>query len=192
MRNAIIALYLVVSGGTVQACDEFQSIDLQQAQELLTMLNNPEASTMERVFAFNTLACSDIPAVRQTAMQDALQISDDRIVRGQVLQEILMQRDAIIVELIPSSDLPEDMREWVEEEQGRLLFGFGYRDRARGCISLYYDSECGDRQLKFNGDNLELYFINLFGQFQFQPDNTMRGYIQNGEEGVVDAKFSLF
>ena len=95
---AVLAVCLVA--GAAQACEKFQAIELNDAQQLLNKLKDAKSDTMTRVFAFNALACSTMPAVRQVAMKEALKI-DDPIVKGDVLLEILMQRDAILGRIDP-------------------------------------------------------------------------------------------
>ena len=114
---AVIAVCLVA--GSAHACEKFEAIGLPDAQKLLNTLKDANSDTMTRVFAFNALACSTVPAIRQVAMKEALKI-DDPIVKGNVLLEILMQRDAILVELIPGSDLSRDTKTWAAQNNNSL------------------------------------------------------------------------
>jgi hypothetical protein len=197
LRTGLIlaAILFCLAGRSAVACEEFQAIDLDQAQELLTKLKDPQADTMDRVFAFNALACSTIPAVRQVAMKEALKI-DDPIVQAQVLEEILMQRDAIIVELIPPADLPRNAKQWVDGLNGSFIYQFGLKDPRAGCISINYYSgdECRKgSMIKLNGDTVDVYEGALFGEFTLQPDQTLRGYIKPANNmPAIPAKIGLF
>ena len=47
--------------------------------------------------------------------------------------------------------------------------------------------------MKMNGDTVDIYDGRLFGEFTLQPDETLRGYInQNAGTGQIPAKIGLF
>jgi hypothetical protein len=168
---------------------------MTQAQQLLTQLRDPKSDTMARVFAFQTLACADIPAVRQVAMKEALAIKSDAIVRGEVLQEILMQRDGIVIDLIPPPDASQATRTWSDAYKGSISYNFVYKDARAGCINLDIlgDHCLQGHMLKLNADKVTVYALSLVGEFQLEPDNTMRGYVKPDQsQARVPAKFSLF
>jgi hypothetical protein len=184
-----------LSTRTAMACDEFHKLEMTQAQQLLTQLRDPKSDTMARVFAFQALACADIPAVRQVAMKEALAINGDAIVRGEVLQEILMQRDGIVIELIPPPDASQATRKWIDAYKGSISYNFVYKDARAGCINHTYAGDTCRKSdmLKLNADKVTVYDGALVGEFQLEPDNTMRGYVKPDQNHArVPAKFSLF
>ena len=194
LAAAIGAVAVCLFVGTAQACEQYKALDPDEAQQALSALKDAKSDSMTRVLAFNALACSTIPAVRQVAMKEALTI-DDPIVKGSVLLEILLQRDAILVELIPSSGLSRDARAFAEQNNNSLLYKLGFKDPVAGCITLNYaGSECrNDSMIKLNGDSVDLYNGNLYGNFTLQPDNSLRGYIKpNPRIAQIPARISLF
>ena len=191
---AIGALAVCLVVGTAHACEQYKALDAADAQQALSTLKDAKSDSMTRVLAFNALACATIPAVRQVAMKEALKI-DDPIVKGSVLLEILLQRDAILVELIPSSALSRDAKAFAEQNNNSLVYKLGFKDPVAGCITLIYSTnECRkDSMIKLNGDSVDLYSGNLYGKFTLQPDNTLRGYIKpNNRTAQIPARIGLF
>lgn len=194
LAAAIGAIAVCFAVGTAHACEKYKEIELADAQKLLSTLKDAKSDTMTRVFAFNALACSTMPAVRQVAMKEALKI-DDPIVKGDVLLEILMQRDAILVELIPSSGLSRDAKAWAAKLNNSLVYKFRFKDPAAGCVTVNTGGEACQKgsMIKLNGDTVDIYEDPLFGEFTLQPDNTLRGYIKpNSRTAQIPAKIGLF
>jgi len=187
-------LMFFLAATSAKSCEKYVSIEATQADELLGKLKNDKASTMERIFAFQALACAELPVLRRFALQEGLQIRGNEIVKGQVLQEILMQRDGIIIDLISRSDTAKDAQFWIDSLRGSLVLAFKFKDPKAGCISLYYGDRCEpDSMMRLSGDKVALHYQGMIGEFQIQEDNTMRGFIKPGVSlPRVTAKFQLF
>lgn len=187
----VLALSLAFSA-TGSACEGFKSVPQDQAQAMLDTLGNPKSKPLERVFAFQTLACSDLPAVRRVAMEQGLK-GNDPILRGQVLLEILMQKDAFSLELLDSPNLPPQSRENIKRRGGSMLYNFRFKDRAQGCISIGFNNECDKiRKIVISGDKVQILDAGEFTDLQLQPDNTLRGTWKRINEPPIPARIILF
>lgn len=175
------------------ACEGYKSVPQDQAQKLLDILGNRNAKSIDRVLAFETLACSDMPAVRRAALEEGLKNVSDRILREQILLEVLMQKDSISLELLDGSSLPHIARENIRRTGGSIHYRFFYKNRLEGCISLSSRRECNPRtMIRISGDKIELFDRNNTAQLQLQPDNSLRGFWRRLSNPPISAKINLF
>ncbi len=177
------------------ACEAYKSVPQDQAQAMLDALGNPKAKSLERVFAFQTLACSDIPSVRRVAMEQGLKNGNDPVLRGQVLLEILMQKDAVNLDLLDTPNLPPLSRDFIKRRGGSMLYTFRFKDRAQGCISIGYNHECDrTRKITISGDKIQILDGNqsAHADLQLQPDNTLRGLWKRRDDAPIPVRITLF
>lgn len=193
----MISLAVMVAamlGSPALACDSYKSMSQDQAQKLLEVIANKAAKQLDRVFAFETLVCADVPAVREYAKQEGLKAATDPVTRGQVLLEILMQMEHVRIDFIDNPSLPKQDRDWIAGYKGSYLYNISYRDRVRGCLSLSSKNECNqDYQFKIRGTKVELYNGSVQGLFELQSDNSLRGYVRRDNKSTqIPTKIELF
>lgn len=195
LRPAVCATVLSVAFAAPAAtCESYKNVPQDQAQKLLDVLTNKSAKQLERIFAFSTLVCADMPAVRDYAMQEGLKAASDPMTRGQVLLEILMQKQFLRVDFIDNPSLPKSDRDWIAMYKGMRSYRINFKDRVQGCFSLNRNDMCEQNyQIRIKGTKVELISGQEFGQFELQPDNTLRGFVKQHDRATpVSSKIELF
>jgi len=195
MRVALLVISTII-GLTAPgvACESYRNVPQDQAQKLIDILTSKNAKQLERIFAFGALVCADMPALREYAMQEGLKAASDSMTRGQVLLEILMQKQFLRVDFIDSPTLPKSERDWIAMYKGLRSYRINYKDRVQGCFSLNRGDMCEQNyQIRIKGTKIEIISGQEFGQFDLQPDNTLRGFVKpNDRAAPIPSKIELF
>lgn len=196
MRLPLFAILLatgLVEARAALACDQFIALDAAQAKELMATLKNPGADQFDRIFAFETLVCSDRPVIRDFAMKEGLANAGDDMVRAQVLMEIMFQKERYRIRLIGSPSLDPQAKKFIEEKKAALFYDNKMTDKVKGCVSLYGDQCRPDRQFSFKGTTILLRYDSLLGEFRLQEDNTLAGTIrEHAQAPDISAEIVLF
>jgi hypothetical protein len=86
---------------------------------------------VDRLFAFQTLKCSDMPVLRDQAMRLGLQNSQDDAVRAQIVMDTVMAKPSLKVALIASPDLSQEGKDYIKRTNGALYYENNFSDPRR-------------------------------------------------------------
>jgi len=189
--STVLALTLLCASPG-RACDEFKPVDLETGQKLMGILEAPNAQALDKIFAFQTLACADQPIMRRFATDEGIK-SKNPLLRAQALAEIVLQRDAIKIELTETPGLPDSLRNWLKAEGHSLVYRVSRPQGRFNCVGIN-GANCDDlRQYQFrvDGEKVRLFYGNIVGDFQLAEGRNLRGTIKNGANPAVPAKIDL-
>jgi hypothetical protein len=194
MRLLLVAVISLCAIASAKACDQYTAIDSEQAKQLMFTLADPGASSVDRLFAFQTLKCSDMPVLRDQAMRVGLQNSQDDAVRGQIMMDTLMAKPNLKVALIASPDLSQEGKEFIKRVNGALYYKNNFSDPRAGCISFASPNDCHPgASMFFRGIVVTYQNTNEIGEFRLTEDNALVGNVRPHDRGApVPAKLILF
>ncbi len=178
IRLIIVFLALVISMPDTFACEELIELSSEEVKEYRDKLIQSNADPLDRLFAFENLACSSKPTIRAYAIREGLKSSSDPLVRHQILFEALMQRPRIDVELSDSKKLKPGDKKFIEEYSGVYSREVIHRNRDAGCIS-FDRGECRPTEAIFiRGGIVEFNRGRIVGRFELTDANELVGYIR--------------
>ncbi len=164
---------------TVFSCEKYESFTLDEQKSFREMLNKSNADPLDRLFAFNRLACSDDPNIRSYAVREGLKNSSDELVRNQVMLTAFMQMKRVDIELGESTDATKDDQSFIKKNSGIFSKNVQYRSKTDGCISLYRADKClSSSSLFIKGDKIEYNYKSIFGEFRLTSNNEMLGFLR--------------
>ncbi len=181
--------------GPAIACETYVAVDTAQAKELLKVMADAAADPLDKLAAFETLACSDKPAIRDHALRNGLGLSTDDLTRGQILAEILYSKGRFKLALDKKGVSDKGALDFINSASGSILYPNRYIDRTRGCISLQDDGACRQREyLVLRGTSIEFDFSNqaLTGTFALGDDNRLLGSVKYQGSVEIPAEIILF
>ena len=178
-------IFALCSFGMAHACEETVTLDRAQTIDLLNEVRSPDTDPLLQLFAFETLACSDQPGVRDLVLRTAAN-SPNATIRSQVLLRALFEQEAIVVHLLEVEGLSKVQYDRIKANP-TLTLSPVYRDLSRGCMSFHRDYECSESSIadvqgeqlsirvRWNGFDMDGYFRMqegaLLGTLSFPKDN---------------------
>ncbi len=177
--NVLIMAGIFIFQSGVIACEKFNPLSSEEVKENRDMLGKLDADPLDRMFAFEQLACSDNPNLRHYAMKEGLKNSADPLVRNQVMLKAMMQKKRIDVELNSNKELTELDKKFISENAGvysRIVY---YRSEKEGCLSLHYPDKCIPTiSLFIKGDKVEYNYKSVFGEFRLSQAGELIGFLR--------------
>jgi hypothetical protein len=160
----------------------------------MATLGDPAANSVDRLFAFQTLKCSDMPVLRDQAMRIGLQNSKDAAVRAQIMMDALMAKPSLKVALIASPDLSPEGKDFIKRVNGALYYKNNFSDPRAGCISFVSPRDCHPgASMFFKGTSVTYQNTNEIGEFRLTEDNALIGNVRPHDRGApVPAKLFIF
>ena len=136
MRLGIMVLFALWGIGSAQPCEDYVAIDSEQTKELMATLGDPDKSSVDRLFAFQTLKCSDMPVLRDYAMREGLKNSKDNTVRAQIMMDALMAKPVLKIALIATPAVGPKGRDFIKRNEGAIYLGNQFSDPRRAASVL--------------------------------------------------------
>ncbi|HEY9057881.1 MAG TPA: hypothetical protein VIN77_12085 [Aurantimonas sp.] len=181
LRTNLLFLAMLLFPATAFACEEYKSHSTAELKEYRDKLAEAEADPLDRLFAFEELACSDRPTVRAYAIRVGLSAAKDDLVRQQIMFEAMMQKERLDIELAGEGSLSKEAKEFIRTRAGLWSERAEYRSRESGCISLNSNSACRRSQsIYLKGDKAELNYNDLVGSFELTSSGELVGFIRPG------------
>lgn len=176
------------------ACEQLVEVPEPRIDELVAVLKDTTASEIKYLRAFAELSCSKDPAIRRYVVDMGL-ASTSKVIRGQALATLLMQRDQIRLEIMGDAKGDEATTQWIHQNGRDINYRFHYRSREHNCISLSVDSakKCPglDQMITIDGTGIRMVYSHLSGEFTLQPDGSLRGTIVVTKGKPLPAKIEL-
>lgn len=167
--------------GAVHACNGFSEYSITELKEFREMLSKPDADPLDRLFAFEQMACSDRPSIRSYALKVGLNTITDPLVRNEIMLKALMQKKRIDVELGSSKNQTDDDKKFIAEHAGVYSRNVTFQSEPDGCVSLYGGSCDVAYSLFIMGDKVELNYSQVLGQFRLSSSGELVGTLRAGQ-----------
>jgi len=182
--NAIVALIglCLAYPNILIACESYVEISLDEIKEYRDVLQKEGSDPLDRLFAFEQMACSDSPNIRHYAMKEGLDNIKDPLVRNEIMLKAMMQKTRIDVELASAKTLTAKDKDFIANNGGTYSKLIVFKSESDGCISLYGRDVCDGRySLWVKGDKVELNYSPVVGQFQLTDSNELVGTLRAGD-----------
>jgi hypothetical protein len=186
----VIAISVLLSP-SARACDSFEPLTADEARSLMDVIKSENADAFDKIFAFDKLACSDSPVIRDYAMREGLASKIDSVTRAQILLATILQKSRYHIILMDDAKLGVGEKAYVRKNGGNLYFDRSFADRENGCVGLYYD-RCDHPNLYIRGWSVLLNTSRLRGEFKLQEDTRLMGFVQPQGIGPIPAELDLF
>lgn len=183
MKNYRILWFLLPLVGLNKAfaCDEYEPFTLEEIKEFRAVLQNKESSSLDMLFAFEQMACSDRPTVRHFALEEGLKNFKDPLVRNEILLRAIMQKSTINIVLSETRDLTSKDKAFIAQHAGVYSHDIVYRSMPDGCIGLY-TKDCQVAYSVFiHGDKVQFRYGVIIGEFVLADTNELVGTIRGGK-----------
>jgi hypothetical protein len=180
MLDKLIALTVIVLSGTgaVAACEQYSNFTLDEIKEFRALLSKDDADPLDRLFAFEQMACSDRPNIRSYAIKQGLNTIQDPLVRNEVMFRAMMQKTRIDVEMGNSRELTKADKKFIADTGGVYSKLVTSRKEESGCISMY-GNNCDSRYSLFvSGDKVELNYNKVSGVFRLSGSGELVGTLR--------------
>jgi hypothetical protein len=162
---AALLMGLGVAGGApaAEACETYKALSATELKEFRNKLTEKGADPIDRLFAYQELACSDQPVMRAYAIRAGMENARDPILRQQIAFDALMAMPRVDVEL-SGNDLGKNAKRYIEGEGNVISSAVRYRDLKKGCLSFYSSDSCQEGSaMTIKGDTLLVSGSNLVG-----------------------------
>ena len=196
---AVIAGVLVVFASKpafASACEEFTDFSTEELKELREMLNDTDADPLDRLFALETMVCSDSPNIRHYAMKQGMEKIDEPLVRNEIMLKALLEKSRIDVEIGKAKNMSKQDKAFITEQGGVYSNQIMYRSESEGCISLYYKDKCATEYgVYVRGDRVELNYQYVSGVFHLSKAGELVGTLRarnNQNHAQLPAVIRLF
>lgn len=197
MLDKLIALTVILLSGTgaVVACEQYSNFTIDEIKEFRAVLSKDDADPLDRLFAFEQMACSDRPNIRSYAIKQGLNTIQDPLVRNEVMFRAMMQKTRIDVEMGNSRELTKEDKQFIAETGGvysKLVTG---RVEETGCIGMY-GNKCDSRYSLFIiGDKVEFNYSPITGVFRLSGSGELVGTLRAADKATytrIPAVIKLF
>lgn len=195
--GAVAVLGLVLTAQSASACEEYVNHDVADLKEYRDKLTEQGADPFDRLFAFEQLVCSSNPTLRAYAVREGMRNASDPIVRHQILLDAMLQKKRLDIELTVGSNATSADKSFVKGQSGVLVFPVAYASPSEGCISLNdrINDRCDrGRAVYIRGDNVELTYYDLIGEFFLTDADELVGFVRvkdRAEHGRIPAVIKL-
>ena len=174
-----IAALLSLQTMPVHACETRIQHSIEEIKELRDMLQKAEADPLDRLFAFEELACSERPTVRNYAIKEGLENLADPLVRNEIMLRAMLQKTRVDVVLGNSRTLTTDDKKFINEHGGVYSRQIAFRSTESGCLSLHNGKSCHTANSIFiRGDQVELNYSHVSGEFRLSETGELVGTIR--------------
>ena len=169
---------LLLQSGVTYSCETYEQYTIDEIKEFRDMLGKQDADPLDRLFAFEKMACADRPTVRSYAAKEGLKTIKDPLVRNEIMLRALMQKTRVDVELGTGNKLTVDDKKFIAEHGGIYTHQVTGSSNKDGCIS-FYTKECTTSYGLFvSGDKVELNYKNVFGEFRLSSSGELVGTLR--------------
>ncbi len=175
-------LILVATITSTMACEEYSNLTTSEMKEYRDKLIEAGADPFDRLFAFESLVCSDNPTIRAYAVREGLKASSDSLVRNRIMFEALMQKTRIDVDLVPGRDATAADKDFAKGVAGTFSRQVSHRDRTLGCLGLSFSDCRGEDSVFIKGDVVEYNRGHATGLFKLSDQNELVGYFRPRDE----------
>jgi len=184
----ILGLISIVGlqSAALYACESYSEYSIAELKEFREMLSKPDADSLDRLFAFEQMACSDRPTIRNYALKEGLSTITDPLVRNEIMLKAIMQKKRIDVELGTSKNQTDDDKKFIAQHGGIYSNNVSYQSESEGCISFYNTSCSAAYSLFVMGDKVELNYKDVLGEFRLSSGGELVGTLRAGKS----AKFT--
>ena len=181
--RVLITLFIVASVFIFQseanACEEYKSLSTEELKEYRDMLEKSDADSLDRMFAFEQLVCSDNPNLRAYALEIGLKKTADPLIRNQVMLKAMMLKKRIDVELNLTKELTRKDKEFIANNAGIFSRIVSYRSEKEGCLSVSSKKQCAPANSVFiKGDKVEYNYGLIFGEFRLSQAGELVGFLR--------------
>ena len=174
-----VAALLSLQTMPVHACETRIQHSIEEIKELRDMLQKAEADPLDRLFAFEELACSERPTIRNYAIKEGLENLSDPLVRNEIMLRAMLQKTRMDVVLGNSRTLTSGDKKFINEHGGVYSQKIAFRSAESGCISLYSAKGCDTAYSLFiRGDLVELNYSHVSGEFRLSETGELVGTIR--------------
>ena len=169
----------LLHSGAAYACEEYSSYSIAEIKEFRDMLGKADADPLDRMFAFEQMACSDRPNIRNYALREGLNNIKDSLVRNEILFKAVMLKKQIDVELGTTKKLTKTDKSFVLQHGGVYSQFVKYRSETEGCLSLYYKDQCEvGSSLFVSGGKVTLNYSGVSGSFALSDNGELVGSLR--------------
>ena len=170
----------VLQSSAAHACDDYASYSIDEIKEFRNMLSKSDADPLDRMFAFEQMACSDRPSIRHYALKEGLNTIKDPLVRNEIMLRAMMQKVRIDVELSKTKQLTGSDKSFIKEHGSVFSNLVTFRSEDDGCLGLHY-AKCEPRYSAFVvGNKLELNSGGTSGSFTLSTNGELVGTLRAG------------
>ena len=181
--NGLLKLISILLAGVsvASACDKYADYTIDELKEFRAMLGKEDADSLDRLFAFEQMVCSDSPNIRSYAVKQGLNTIQDSLVRNEVMLRAMMQKTRIDVELGESRDNSDQDKAFIAANGGMYSKLVAFRSEKTGCLSLWHNKRCDPNLSVFiSGDKVELNYKNVIGVFRLSTNGELVGTMRAG------------
>jgi len=170
-------LFFISLSGYASACEQYNSIPMEELKEYRDKLIEAGADPFDRLFAFEKLVCSDKPTIRSFAIEAGMKSASDDIIRHEILLQAILQRKQIVVELI-STNANKNQKKYIDRMGGALLVTVRGKFPEEGCVSWTNEDKCEGWFLHISGGKATLNGNGYDGFFELSETGQLLGYVR--------------
>ncbi len=188
-------VFVLTFSSLTYACETFENLSNEDVKLFRDKLIEPNADSLDKLFAFEKLACSNNPTIRALAVREGLSKSSDELVRHQILLEAMMQKNRIDIELADGRNLTPNDKKFINSHAGIYSRKVEGRDRSFGCLALHRQGCRSDDAVFIKGDLVEFNRGRITGVFRLSTQNELVGYLKpqaNNRYSKIPAVIKLF
>lgn len=179
MMKLLVASLALLLQGAALACDKYVNYPMEEIKEYRDMLLKPDADPLDKLHAFELLACSDRPNIRHYALKNGFDNIDEPLVRNEIMLKAMLQKTRIDVELGDNGELTEADKNFIAQHGGVFSNIVSYRSEKDGCISLYDKRSCDvDSSYFIRGNKVELIYSGAWGKFELSASGELVGTLR--------------
>ena len=161
------------------ACETRIQHSIEEIKELRDMLQKTEADPLDRLFAFEELACSERSTVRNYAIKEGLENLSDPLVRNEIMLRAMLQKTRVDVVLGNTKTLTKEDKQFISENGGVYSRQIAFRSVESGCMSLWSNKSCDiTYSLFIRGDQVELNYKDVSGDFRLSDFGELVGTLR--------------
>ncbi len=174
-----VAALLSLQTMPVHACETRIQHSIEEIKELRAMLQKAEADPLDRLFAFEELACSERPTIRNYAIKEGLENLSDPLVRNEIMLRAMLQKTRVDIILGNSRTLTTEDKRFINQNGGVYSKKITFRSTESGCVSLRNTRGCDNSYgLYIRGDQVELNYSQVSGEFRLSESSELVGTIR--------------
>ncbi len=153
-KTVFIAVFAFFSfSGVALACESYRAIDNDELKKMRDDLVNSDVDSIDRLFAFKAMSCSDEQSIRSYAISAARQNLDDPLLMREVIAATLLRKDSLDINIPESKKMNDATKKWFRENGNFLSLRIVSKNKKSGCVSLDAFSKvkpntCGPARLR--------------------------------------------
>ena len=182
---AALAGLTLFAATPVLACETYKALSATELKEFRDKLAEQDADPIDRLFAYQELACSDQPVMRAYAIRAGMENAKDPILRQQIAFDALMALPRVDIELSGES-LGKNAKRYVSGEGNVVSNTVRYRDPVKGCLSFHSSDACYEgHAMTLKGDTLLVSVSNLVGTLALTETGEFLGTVRYRGEPIT-------